>query len=249
VVVLTNLDETPLPDVIAFNAIDRLLGLAQVPWTKRYLDEEVGSKQAEEKARGKGYEIRKPGTHPSHDMKEYAGEYENPGYGIVAISEEPAGLVVKLNKLTMHMQHFHYDVFEVPYDPQNPFSQQKLQFSSDLNGDIASLAMPLEPHVKDIVFTRMPDRQLVDRVFVAAFVGQYATPGEPVPFAVILRGDHTLYLTRPGSPDRELLPKRGTSFDLAGLAGHSIEFKRDPSGKTTEAVLHTPDAATVLERR
>ena len=249
VVVLTNLDETPLPEVIAFNVIDRLLGLGQVPWSKRYLDEEVGGKQAQQNARGKGYENRKPGTHPSHDIKEYLGEYENPGYGMVYVSEEPGGLAVKLNQLTMHMQHFHYDVFEVPYDPQNPFSQQKLQFSSDLDGDIASLAMPLEPHVKDIVFTRRPDRQLVDRALVASFVGQYATPGEPVPFTVILRGDHTLYLTRPGSPDRELLPKRGTSFDLAGLTGYRIEFRRDPTGKATEAVLYTPEEATVLERR
>ena len=66
---------------------------------------------------------------------------------------------------------------------------------------------------------------------------------------MILRGDHTLYLTRPGSPDRELLPKRGTSFDLAGLTGYRIEFRRDPTGKTTEAVLYTPEEATVLERR
>ena len=248
VVVLTNLDETPLPDVIAFNVIDRLLGMEQVPWSKRFLDQEVGGKQAEQEAKGKGYEIRKKDTRPSHEMKEYFGDYENPGYGVVSISEEPGGLQVKLNKLTMHMKHFHYDVFEVPYDPQDPFSQQKLEFFSDWNGDISSMAMPLEPRVKDIMFTRMPDKQLMDRGFVQAFVGQYAAPGEPVPTTVILRGDHTLYFTHPGSADRELLPKRGTTFELQGLAGFSVEFVKDAAGKVSEAVLHTPDATSVLKR-
>ena len=248
VVVLTNLDETPLPDVIAFNVIDRLLGMEQVPWSKRFLDQEVGGKQAEQEAKGKGYEIRKKDTRPSHEMKEYFGDYENPGYGVVSISEEPGGLQVKLNKLTMHMKHFHYDVFEVPYDPQDPFSQQKLEFFSDWNGDISSMAMPLEPRVKDIMFTRMPDKQLMDRGFVQAFAGQYAAPGEPVPTTVILRGDHTLYFTHPGSADRELLPKRGTTFELQGLAGFSVEFVKDAAGKVSEAVLHTPDATSVLKR-
>jgi CubicO group peptidase (beta-lactamase class C family) len=249
VVVLTNLDETPLPDIIAFNAIDRLLGAAEIPWSKRLLDEEVGGKQSEQEAKSKGYEIRRKDTHPSHDLKEYPGNYENPGYGVVNISEEEGGLAVKLNKLAMHMKHFHYDVFEVPYDPQNPFSQQKLQFSSDLNGEISSLSMPLEPHVKDIVFTRMPDKQLTERAFIQAFVGQYAAPGEPVPTTVALRGDHTLVLTHPGSPDRELLPKRGTSFELQGLTGFTLEFHRDASGKVTEAIMHTPDTTTVLKRK
>ena len=118
-----------------------------------------------------------------------------------------------------------------------------------MNGEIASLEMPLEPRVKDIVFTRMPDRQLTDRSFVEAFVGQYAAPGEPVPTTVVLRGDHTLVVTHPGSPDRELLPKRGTAFELQGLAGFTLEFHRDPAGRVTEAVLHTPDTTTVLKRK
>src|SRR5262249_11246230 len=117
VVVLTNLDGTPLPDVIAFNAIDRLLGLPEVPWSKRLLDEEVGGKQAEQEAKNKGYEIQRKNTRPSHELAEYYGDYEHPGYGVVSVSEEPGGLLVRVNKLPMHMKHFHYDVFAVPYDP------------------------------------------------------------------------------------------------------------------------------------
>jgi CubicO group peptidase (beta-lactamase class C family) len=249
VVVLTNLDGSPLPDVIAFNAIDRLLGADQIPWSKRLLDSETAGRQSEADAKSKGYDLRKKGTHPSHDIKDYLGDYENPGYGIVSVAEEKDGLLVKLNKLSFHMKHYHYDVFEVPFDPQDPFAKQKLSFFGDLNGDISSLSMPLEPRVKDIVFTRMPDKQLTDHAFLQTLAGQYEFPGDPTPTTIALRGDHTLVMSQPGAPERELLPRRGTTFDLKGLEGFSIEFKRDASGKVTEAVFYTPDTVLIIKRK
>jgi CubicO group peptidase (beta-lactamase class C family) len=249
VVVLANLDSSPLPDVIAFNAIDRLLGLDQVPWSKRLLDSETEGRQSEADAKSKGYDLRKKDTHPSHDIKDYLGDYENSGYGIVSVAEEKDGLLVKLNKLTFHMKHYHYDVFEVPFDPQNPFAKQKLSFFGDLNGDISSLSMPLEPRVKDIVFTRMPDKQLTDQAFLQTLAGRYDFPGDPTPTTIALRGDHTLVMSQPGAPERELLPRRGTTFDLKGLEGFSIEFKRDASGKVSEAVFYTPDTVLIIKRK
>jgi CubicO group peptidase (beta-lactamase class C family) len=249
VVVLTNLDGTPLPDVIAFNALDRLLGMDQVPWNKRFLDSEIAGKQSEADAKSKGYDLRKKDTHTSHDVKDYLGDYENPGYGIVSIAEEPGGLLVKMNKLPLHMKHYHYDVFEVPYDPQDPFSKQKLAFFGDLAGDISSLSMPLEPRVKDIVFTRMPNKQLTEHTFLATLVGEYEFPGDPAQYTLALRGEHTLVISRPGEPERELLPRRGTKFDLKGLEGYSIEFKLDASGKVSEAVLYTPDTVLIIKRK
>ena len=49
--------------------------------------------------------------------------------------------------------------------------------------------------------------------------------------------------------DLELLPKRGTTFDIKGLAGFSIEFKKDPTGKVTEAVFYQPDTVIVLKKK
>jgi len=249
VVVLTNLDGSPLPDVIAFNAIDRLLGADQISWSKRLLDSETAGRQSEADAKSKGYDLRKKDTQPSHDIKDYLGDYENPGYGIVSVAEEKDALLVKLNKLTFHMKHYHYDVFEIPFDPQDPFAKQKLSFFGDLNGDISSLTMPLEPRVKDIVFTRMPDKQLTDHAFLQTLVGEYDFPGDPTPTTIALRGDHTLVMSQPGAPERELAPRLGTTFDLKGLEGFSIEFKRDVSGKVTEAVFYTPDTILIIKRK
>jgi hypothetical protein len=110
--------------------------------------------------------------------------------------------------------HLHYDVFQVPDAPFDPFAKLKVAFFTDANGDISSLALPLETSVKDIVFARLPDKQLSDRSFIEAFVEQYEIPGSTTPLSVSLRGDHTLVASNPGSANLQLLPKRGTTFDI-----------------------------------
>jgi hypothetical protein len=125
----------------------------------------------------------------------------------------------------------------------------KVMFLTDINGDISSLSMPLEASVKDILFTRMPDKQLTERGFVEAFSGQYELPGVPVPLTVTLRGDHTLVASIPGQPDYELNPKRGTTFQVADFSGVTMEFKRDASGKVTEAVLDQLGTVIILKKK
>jgi YD repeat-containing protein len=125
----------------------------------------------------------------------------------------------------------------------------KVSFFSDANGDISSLSLPLETNVKDIVFTRLPDKQLSDRTFIEAFTGQYEFPGSPTPFTISLRGDHTLVASTPGSPDLELLPKRGTTFDVKDQSGVTIEFKRDASGKIVEAAFNDNGTVLVMKKK
>lgn len=248
VVVLTNLDGTPLPEVIALNVFDRFLGMDQVPWNKRFLDAELKGKQSEEEAKNKGYIGRKTGTHPSHDLGEYPGDYENPGYGIISISPDSDGFKMKFNQLERALKHYHYDSFQVPENPFDVFEKLIITFQTDVNGEIASLSLPVGG-VKPAVFTRMADKQLTERSFVEAFAGQYEIPGSPTPATVELRGDHTLFLTFPGSPALELIPKRGTSFGVKSAPNVTLEFKRDASGKVTELVVHTPGNAQVIKRK
>lgn len=249
VVVLSNLDGTGLPNVIAYNAIDRLLGLDQTPWSQRYLQMETKGREAEQEAKNKGYVAHKTDTHPSHDLKDYVGDYGHPGYGVVSIAPDGAGFKMSINKITSAVTHLHYDVFQVPDTPFDPLAKLKVAFFSDAHGDISSLALPLETNVKDIVFTRLPDKHLSDRSFVQAFTGQYEIPGSPVPFTVSLRGDHTLVMSTPGSPDLELLPKRGTTFDIKDQSGVSIEFKQDANGKVAEAAFNDNGTVLVIKKR
>jgi hypothetical protein len=187
VVVLTNLDGNPVPAIVTNSIYDRLLGLEQVPWNQRLLASEAGEKKSEQEAKDRGYSPRKLGTHPSHDLKDYVGDYSNPGYGIVTVDPDGDKFKVILNKVSRPLEHYHYDIFQTPEDPLDPYQKMKVQFDTDLEGDISSISMPLQPDVKDIVFARMPDRQLTQRCFIEGFTGDYEIQGSPVPLKVSLR--------------------------------------------------------------
>jgi CubicO group peptidase (beta-lactamase class C family) len=247
VVALANLDadKDPVPIMVVYNVFDRLLGLDHVPWNQRFTDDERKQKQSEEEAKQKGFTLRKPGTHPSHDLKDYVGEYENPGYGIVKIGPDGDNLKMSLNLLTSPLRHFHYDVFEVPENPIDPMEKTKVMFWTDLAGNISSLSMPLQPDVKDIVFTRRPES--VSRSFLEPLAGQYAMGG--LTATVSIEGEKTLVLVVPGQPKYVLIPRRGMAFDLEGLSGFSIEFKKDATGKVSEAVMYQPDTTFVMKRK
>jgi YD repeat-containing protein len=145
--------------------------------------------------------------------------------------------------------HLHYDVFQVPDAPFDPFAKLKVSFFSDANGDISTLALPLETNVQDIVFVRLPDKQLTERSFIEAFTGQYEIPGSPTALTNSLRGDHSLVLSRPAAPALAQQPRRGTAFEVKDQSGVTIEFKRDASGKITEAALNDNGTATVLKKK
>ena len=62
-------------------------------------------------------------------------------------------------RLSRQVAHRHYDTFELPEAPEPPGGllpdQLTLSFSTDREGNIASVAVPLEPLVKEIAFTRI----------------------------------------------------------------------------------------------
>jgi len=251
VVVLTNLDGTPLRDVVPYYVFDRLLGLDQIPWSQRMLERQKKFKEAEEQAENRGFTGQKTGTHPSHELKDYAGEYAHPAYGTVTIALDDASaghdFKLTLNRISKPLQHFHYDVFQVPANPLDPFEKLKVAFLNDLKGDISSLSMPLEPNVKDIVFTRVAEKRMRERSFLEPFTGQYDLFGSTLTIA--LEGESALIGTSPGRPKLELIPNHGTMFDIKGRSGDSIEFRPDASGKVTEALLYSSDGVLVIKRK
>jgi len=152
-----------------------------------------------------------------------------------------------LNLLSSPLRHFHYDVFETPENPLNPVEKTKVQFFMDVKGEIASLSMPLEPHVKDIVFARRAPKAMSERSFLEPFVGQYEVGGATA--TVTIQGENTLVMVIPGQPKYALVPVRGTTFDLKELAGYSIEFKLDATGRVNEAVFYQPGATFVAKKK
>lgn len=251
VVVLANLDGTRLRDLIPYLVYDRLLGLERVDWVGRFREIEAKARDQELGAGKQGYTGRKEGTHPSHDLADYAGEYEHPGYGRLALHVEGTGdarkLVLKLNDVERPLQHFHYDTFQVPENPLDSFEKLRVTLPTDAQGEISRLEATLEEQTAEIVFTRAPEKRMFDTAFLQQFTGVYETPGQPQ--TISLSGGHTLQIVSPGAPPKKLIPRHGTRFAVEGLSGVIFEFKLDDRGKAGEMVIYTPDAVSVVPRK
>ncbi|MGH9776903.1 MAG: serine hydrolase [Candidatus Acidiferrales bacterium] len=249
VVALSNRGGQPLPMIVHYQIYDRLLGAEPAPWSRRFKEQQEKSEAAEEEAKKKGYTPRVEGTQPSHKIEDYAGRYEHPGYGIATVEkgEGEAALKLTFNRMTSPLRHFHYDVFEIPEDPLNPFEKTKVQFSMNSSGQIDRVLIPLEPNVKEIVFARMAEERMRERGFLEPLTGEYVLGAQTV--SVTLQGDDTLILNVPGQRPYELAPRSGTTFDLKGLTGFSLEFKKDASGAVAELVFYQPNGTFVAKRK
>lgn len=223
VVILANQDSSALPAVVAYNVWDRLLGLGPIDWTARVKQQQAMTKASETAAKQSGFSRQRTGTHPSHDLAEYAGEYQNPGYGVVRIELAGSNLKLDYHGLGGVLPHFHYDVFKLPKSDASLLSEQTVQFHTSADGDIDSLSMPLEPAVKDIVFERRGDRKMMEKAFLQPFTGQYQAG--PLVAVVALKGDSALTLALPGQPVYNLVPVRGMKFNIKELNGYTVEFK------------------------
>ncbi len=244
-VILTNSSGSPVAQIVAYNAIDRLFGLDQVPWNKRIREERDKARAEADKTKKEKDKDKKLDTKPSHPLEDYVGEYEHPGYGVVSVTKEGDSLKGTFNSMTSSLTHYHYDIFELKNELRN--TTQKVTFLTDLKGNISSLLVQVEPAVKEIVFTRMPEKKMTEKGFLEKFVGQYAL--EQVVVTISLKGENTLILSVPGQPEYELVPYKGTEFNLKGLPGFSVEFKMDSSGAVTEAVFKQPNAVVTAKRK
>ena len=243
VVVLTNLDGTSVRDFLPYNVFDRLLAIDQPPWSARLLEEEKKGRESLTSAEKQGLTGQKPGTRYSHDLKDYYGEYSNVAYGRVTVAPAAAhgALTMTFNRLTRPIEHFHYDTFSVPADPLDDLEKLKLTFITDLNGDVSSLSMPLESHVKPIVFDRAAEKRMFERTFLERFTGDYDVPGSTLTIA--LRGENQLILTHTGRPALALQPKHGATFDIESLPGQSVEFREK------ELVFYSPDGVSLFKKK
>jgi CubicO group peptidase (beta-lactamase class C family) len=247
-IVLTNQSSNnPVPTIVARRVYDQLLELEPVDWVSRIEEQQAETREAEERAEQNERSYRVEGTTPSHPPADYVGSYENPGYGIVRVEVEGAELEATFNHMSAPLEHFHYDVFVIPEEPLNPLGELKVMFQYNKRGEIDRLLVPFEPNVEDIVFERVADETMQGRDFLGQFEGEYEL-GTSV-LTVELRGDDRLTLTVPGQPTYELVPSRGTTFELEGLNGYSLEFRRDESGAVVELVLYQPNGTFAARRR
>ncbi|UNU23723.1 serine hydrolase [Microcoleus vaginatus] len=155
IVVLTNMALNLVPDTVTYYICDRLLGLDEAPWNQRMKEKYAQSKESAAKAKEQiAVDYRKTGTQPSHPLEDYTGYFEHPAYGILSIEINDERLTATHNSIIYKLEHYHYDIFVESELGERP---ELISFLTDTKGNIASLSFSLEPTVKEILFTRMPE--------------------------------------------------------------------------------------------
>lgn len=244
VVVLTNFSgDNPVPQIVARNVFDRLLGLEPIDWAGRIEERQGEDEESEEEAEAGPERVK--GTSPSHELADYAGRYEHSAYGTFAVEANDSTLTYEFNDFSGPLSHFHYDVFRAAEEQGNPLSEKRFKFQYDRDGGIDRLSVSLEPEVDDIVFERAPAERLTDAGFLSRLTGKYRLGDETL--EIKLRGE-TLVLSVAGQAPRELVPGRGTSFDLEGLEGYGVEFVVPESGPATKLRLQEPNGTKTATR-
>jgi len=244
-VFLTNRDGTGLPGVLANYATDLLLDKPYTDWyTKAFGDE---SKKEEEK---KDEESKKkkpvPGTTPSHALKDYAGKYEHPGYGIMEVKMVGDSLHMAFNSFDATLRHWHYDVFNAFIKELE--SDVLVNFYNNKDGVIEKLSAPMEPSMpEDVVFTKLPPDLLNDDKYIASISGAYEL--ESATCTVEKKGAK-LYVTLVGQPPYELTPYRDNEFKLKDLNGFSLVFYfENGAEKASAAEFHQPNGVFKAVRK
>jgi CubicO group peptidase (beta-lactamase class C family) len=159
VAVFTNRNPSAVPEILANYVFDRVSGKEPIPWLDRYRELRRKALVQLDIDRQARRATRRPNTRPSHDLEDYAGDYDHPGYGRITITHAEGKLNWAYRGMSEPLAHRHYDTFELPEAPDRLLGLLEyrllISFSTDREGNIASLAAPFEPLVKDIVFTRV----------------------------------------------------------------------------------------------
>jgi CubicO group peptidase (beta-lactamase class C family) len=247
VAVFTNRDPSTVPEIIANHVFDRVCGKEPIPWLNRYRERRRKSVAQLDVDRPARKATRRPNTRPSHDLADYAGDYDHPGYGRIAITHAEGKLNWAYRGMSEPLAHRHYDTFELPEAPDRLLPDRlAISFSTDREGNIASLAAPFEPLVKDIVFVRIPSGDCMDPAFRKACIGTF-THG-PMTHVVEQDGNGQLTLAPAGQPTYKLRPYQGGSFAIAELEGFRVEFRRGPRGAVDELIFHQPNGTFIARR-
>ncbi len=230
---------TELPQWLSFTAVDRLLGHPQKDWLGQALTRKKNAEVVNRSERDDPR--RKLKTRPRHKLNAYIGEYVQRGYGQLRIELDGTQLQLIYNEMAVPLNHWHYDVWKTSAQAQDLVMRNHLvQFHHNLNGDIAQVSIRVEPTADAIVFDKQVDAKLKDPVWLAQWVGDYATP---VAVLSVVQKGSVLYVVVPGQPTYELVPELGERFHFDTVPDVVVQF----DASTNNMLVMQP--ATTIEAK
>jgi CubicO group peptidase (beta-lactamase class C family) len=241
--VIVNKSDSFMPSMVTYSILDRLVGLDAVDWNGLLKKIDDKSAKTVMESQAKSQELQVLNTNPTHALKDYAGKYYHPGYGVIEVFCDKGVLKAALGNSICPLDHFHFDTFQFFFER---FSwRDLLTFQTDPGGEVVGFTVKLEAHVAPVLFDRLPDEYMRDKEFLKAFVGKYELEGAVVEVAL---KENILTFALPGQPPSELVPVRGLRFKLKDSEAAIITFKQD-SSKTVSEFLFSQFGAVISAKR
>lgn len=242
IVVLCNQDGSVVPSIVRNTIADRVLGLKYYDWSA---DMKTAKKKAQstEDTTEKNMQ-KKANDPPTHAIKDYTGNYNNPGYGTLQVYLQNDSLFAHGNGKLLWLRHNNFDVFDLLIkDKQNGIDTaevlSKAQFKLDMAGDIEHISIPFEAGISPIEFKKQLVAKQISKEALQKYIGDYEISG--VTAKVFLKEDKTLYALVPGQPEYELVPVDKDKFALKILSGYFIQFTVNENNKVTGLTFIQPN--------
>ncbi|KAF9022778.1 hypothetical protein BGZ52_000573 [Haplosporangium bisporale] len=142
VAILTNADLTSLAGAATYHIADELLGLRK---THDWLNDaatDTEKRFATEDGYRKGiFPERVPNKPPAHGLSAYAGEYNHPAYGTIAVRLEGSKLHIALPTMKGVLAHYHYDSFTTVLEHTSSRMAELVTFSTGNDGKVSGISL------------------------------------------------------------------------------------------------------------
>lgn len=242
IVVLTNQNQSAVPDVVRNSIADRILNLKTIDWNREAKKDAAEARAASLSKK----QIKKTpilNTTPSHPLKDYVGSFENPAYGIIKITLEKNGLYTVVGDEKVALKHMYYDVFDPRSIDKNGVvdtteSNLLFNFASGQDGKIQNIGILLDGNEKPVLFDLKPELKVLSVKELEKYVGEYSM-GQATA-KVYLKGN-TLYVFVPGQPEYETEVGDDHTFILKALKGFSVKFELGADQKVTSLLFIQPN--------
>jgi CubicO group peptidase (beta-lactamase class C family) len=139
VVVITNLNNSWVPQVVLYNIFDAFLGHREKDWNEAMYQVHLQSELEEEEERAEEEAARVRRTRPSLPLDAYVGRYIDVLYGEAEVTLEGGELRLRVGpSFEGSLEHWHFDVFRAHWDDRQ-LGRTWVEFHLDRQGKVEAL--------------------------------------------------------------------------------------------------------------
>jgi CubicO group peptidase (beta-lactamase class C family) len=243
-VILTNMNGSPLPTAIMYKVFDSFLGMTGRDWSAELL--KVAKAQIEQ-ARGiekKMESDRVQGTSPSLPLARYAGTYASDMYGEAKVTEQNGRLFVTYGgAMAGEMEHWHFNTFRATMKDRT-LGKLFINFTLGPAGKVEEMKIVTLP-AGEIAFKLAPEKTdetaalSLSEEEMKKLTGKFEMKTPPVEISVELIGGK-LKATVPGQPVYTMVPLSPVRFKFAGVPdGYFLQYEM-ADGKVKSVTIEQP---------